>query len=88
MAVSAILNFGTISTFDLDDTEGHVIPLFKDCSLDMGSRSNQRSKVKCDQNQEKIFTFTDSLYVVRCLPIPECQGLLRYIGRYVYVWYM
>ena len=29
MAVSTILNFGQISTFDLDDIEGRVIPLFK-----------------------------------------------------------
>ena len=29
MAVSAILNFGTFSTFDLDDLAGRVIPLYK-----------------------------------------------------------
>ena len=29
MAVSAILNFGKFSTFDLDDIEGRVIPLYK-----------------------------------------------------------
>ena len=29
MAVSAILNFGKCSTFDLDDIEGRVIPLYK-----------------------------------------------------------
>ena len=29
MAVSAILNFGKCSTFDLDDIEGRVIPFFK-----------------------------------------------------------
>ena len=29
MAVSAILNFGKFSTFDLDDIEGRVLPLFK-----------------------------------------------------------
>ena len=28
MAVSVILNFGQFSTFDLDDIEGRVIPLF------------------------------------------------------------
>ena len=30
MAVSAILNFGQFSPFDLDDIEGRVIPLCKD----------------------------------------------------------
>ena len=29
MAVSAILNFGKFSTFDIDDIEGRVIPLYK-----------------------------------------------------------
>ena len=29
MAVSAILNFGKFSTFDLDDIEVRVIPLYK-----------------------------------------------------------
>ena len=29
MAVLAILNFSKYSTFDLDDIEGRVIPLFK-----------------------------------------------------------
>ena len=29
MAVSAILNVGQCSTFDLDDIEGRVIPLYK-----------------------------------------------------------
>ena len=29
MAVSAILNFGKCSIFDLDDTDGRVIPLYK-----------------------------------------------------------
>ena len=60
MAVSAILNVGQCSTFDLDDIEGRVIPLYKGfpgwgvhfCSifLDTGlkSRLNQRSKVKFD----------------------------------------
>ena len=60
MAVSAILNFGQCSTFDLDDIEGRVIPLYKGFPgwgvhfwsnlLDTGlkSRSNQRSKVKFD----------------------------------------
>ena len=60
MAVSAILNFGQCSTFDLDDIESRVIPFYKvfpgwgfhfwsNC-LDSGlkSRSKQRSKVKCD----------------------------------------
>ena len=32
MAVSAILNFSKYSTFDLDDIEGRVIPLFKGSS--------------------------------------------------------
>ena len=27
--VSAILNFGQCSTFDLDDIEGRVVPLYK-----------------------------------------------------------
>ena len=60
MAVSAILNFGKLSTFDLDDIEGHVIPLYKGFpgwgvhfwSYFLGpeskSRSHQRSKVKFD----------------------------------------
>ena len=60
MAVSAILNVGQCSTFDLDDIEGRVIPLYKgfpgwgvhfwSICLDTGlkSRSNQRSKVKFD----------------------------------------
>ena len=60
MAVSAILNFSKYSTFDLDDIEGRVIPLFKgfpgrgvhfrSYCLDTvsKSRSNQRSKVKFD----------------------------------------
>ena len=60
MAVSAILNFGIFSTFDLDDIEGRVIPLYKALPgwgvhlwshfLDTGSksRSHQRSKVKFD----------------------------------------
>ena len=60
MAVSAILNFGKFSTFDLDDIEGRVIPLYKGFPgwgvhfwsniLDTGSksRSHQRSKVKFD----------------------------------------
>ena len=60
MAVSAILNFSKYSTFDLDDIEGRVIPLFKGFPgrgvhfwsyfLDtvLKSRSNQRSKVKSD----------------------------------------
>ena len=30
MAVSAILNFGKFSTFDLDDIEGRVISLIRD----------------------------------------------------------
>ena len=54
MAVSAILDFGQFSTFDLDDIEGRVIPVFKgfpgwgvhlwSVFLDTGSksRSNQR----------------------------------------------
>ena len=58
MEVSAILNFGQCSSFDLDDIESRVIPRFKgfpgwgvhfwSIFLDMGSnsRSNQRSKVK------------------------------------------
>ena len=62
MAVSAILNYGKFSTFDLDDIEGRVIPFYNgfpgwgiNCwshFLDTGlkSRSNQRSKVKCDVN--------------------------------------
>ena len=29
MAASAILNFDQFSTFDLDDIEGRVIPLFR-----------------------------------------------------------
>ena len=29
MAVSAILNFGQFSDFDLDDIEGRLIPLFE-----------------------------------------------------------
>ena len=29
MAVSAIKNFGKFSSFDLDDIEGRVIPLYK-----------------------------------------------------------
>ena len=57
---SRFLNFGQCSTFDLDDMEGHVIPIYKGFPrwgvhfwsyiLDMGSksRSNQRSKVKYD----------------------------------------
>ena len=48
------------------------------------SRSNQRSKVKFDLKSGKN-TSLDRLYVVRCLPIPECQGLLRWIGRYMYL---
>ena len=60
MAVSAILNVGQCSTFDLDDIEGRVIPLYKcfpgwgvhfwSIYLDTGlkSKSNQRSKVKFD----------------------------------------
>ena len=58
MAVSAILNFGKCSSFDLDDIKGRVITLYKGFPgwgvhfwsyvLDMGSnsRSNQMSKVK------------------------------------------
>ena len=60
MALSAILNFGQCSNFDLNDIEGRVIPFYKGFLgwgvhfwsniLDTGlkSRSNQRSKVKCD----------------------------------------
>ena len=59
MAVSAILNVGKFSTFDLDDIEGRVIPLYKGflgwavhfCNfLDAWSksRSHQRSKVNFD----------------------------------------
>ena len=60
MAVSAILNVSKYSTFDFDDIEGRVIPLFKGYSgrgvhfwsyfFDAGlkSRSNQRSKGKFD----------------------------------------
>ena len=56
MAVSAILNFNKYSTFDFDDIEGRVIPIFRDFQdgesisgvifLDTvsHSRSNQRSK--------------------------------------------
>ena len=29
MAISAIVNFGQYSTFDLDDIQGRVIPLLK-----------------------------------------------------------
>ena len=36
MAVSAILNFGKFSTFDLDDIESRVIPLYTGISR-MGS---------------------------------------------------
>ena len=58
MAVSAILNFGKFSTFDLDDIEGRVIPLYKGFPgwgihfwsyfLETGSKSmlHQRIKVK------------------------------------------
>ena len=57
MAVSAILNFGNFSTFDLDNIEGRVILRLKgfpgrgvhfwSTFLDMGSksRSSQRSSV-------------------------------------------
>ena len=60
MAVSAILNFGQCSNFDLDEIEGRVIPFYKGFPgwgvhfwsnyLDTGlkSRSILRSKVKCD----------------------------------------
>ena len=75
MAVSAILNFRQFSTFDHDDIEGRVIHLFKGFPgwgvhfrsyvFDAGSksRSNQRSKVKFDQNQGKTITSIDRLYV-------------------------
>ena len=65
MAVSAILNFGKFSTFDPDDVEGRVMPLFRGFQgwgvhfwsyvLDTGSesRSNQRSKVKFDLKSGK-----------------------------------
>ena len=57
MAISAILNFGKFSTFDLDDIEGRVIPLFKGCPgwrvhfwrsyfLDMGVKVKVKSEVK------------------------------------------
>ena len=58
MAVSAILNFGQFSSFDLDDIEGRVITLFKGfpgwgvhfwsyCLESRSkSRTHQRSKVK------------------------------------------
>ena len=77
MAVSAILNIGQCSTFDLDDIEGRVIPLYKgfpgwgvhlwSFCLDTGlkSRSNQRSKVKFD-----VKPGTDHLYrPIICEPI-------------------
>ena len=75
MAVSAILNVGQCSTFDLDDIEGRVIPLYKgfpgwgvhfwSICLDTGlkSRSNQRSKVKFDVNKQEQITSIDRLYM-------------------------
>ena len=80
MAVSAILNFGQCSTFDLDDIEGRVIPLYKgfpgwgvhfrSYCFDTGSksRSNQRSKVKFDlKSGTKSPLLTDYMWFVAYL---------------------
>ena len=69
MAVTAILNFGEFSTFDLDDIKGRVLPLvngfpgwvvhFWSRCLDTGSksRSNLRSKVKFDLKAGKYHLY-------------------------------
>ena len=49
MAVSAILNLGKFSIFDLDDIEGRVIPLFKGfpfLKIYFGYSVNVKSEVK------------------------------------------
>ena len=58
MAISAILNFSKYSTFDLDDIEGRVIPLFKgfpgygspflELFLGYGIKIKVKSEVKFD----------------------------------------
>ena len=93
MAVSAILNFGQFLIFYLDDIEGRVIPLLKgfprweSISAVILDQVKVKSEVKVDLKSEIIISI-DRLYVVRCLPIPECQCLLGWVGRYVYVWYV
>ena len=58
MAAAAIMDVGEFSTFELDDLEGHVIPLFRGLrgwgvhfwsyflDIEPKSRSYQRSNVK------------------------------------------
>ena len=77
MAVSAILNFSKYSTFDLDDIEGRVIPLFKGFPgrgvhfwsyfLDTvsNSRSNQRPKVTFTCSTFSISQYSRCMYILR-----------------------
>ena len=78
MAVSAILNFGQFSTFDLDDIEGRVTPLFKGfqdgksisriifCIRSQNQDQIRRQRSHLTPNQEYIISI-DRLHVVRCL---------------------
>ena len=94
MAVSAILNFGQCSSFDRDDIEGRIIPLYRgfpgwgvhfwSCFFGYGVKVKVNSEVKGQilPNIRNQITSIDRLYV---LLIPEYQGLLGWIGRYMYV---